>query len=79
MPGGCDGCQQFVTGEVKTINAKEWNPILCSFPVLVSHICEHWGCKYSIGKGCIEYQFCPECLANEEIVRKTFEEGMSFF
>lgn len=78
MLAGCDGCQEIVKAEVKTINAKEWNLHICDVSLSASFECGKIDCRYSIGACCIEYQFCPECFANKEIVKKTFEEGISF-
>ena len=78
MLAGCDGCQEIVEVEVKTINAKEWNPHICDVSLSASFECGKIDCRYSIGACCIEYQFCPECFANKEIVKKIFEEGISF-
>ena len=56
---------------------KEWNPHTCDVPLSVFFECGKMDCPYSIGA--IEYQFCPECFANKEIVKKTFEEGISCY
>lgn len=76
MAAICDGYKKFVNSEVTTLNAKSWNPGICDVAVESSWQCANAECKYSIwGECCLEYQFCPDCLSDQEILRKTFEEN----
>ena len=74
----CDGCERIFGTRLKKINAKEWKPLLCSVPHEESKLCCNTECDYNLeGESCMDCQFCPECLADKQIVDKTFFESAS--
>ncbi|HBG78062.1 MAG TPA: hypothetical protein DDW84_04325 [Phycisphaerales bacterium] len=59
--------------KLERINAKKWNPLLCRVPHEESELCRNIKCDYNLeAECCMECQFCPKCLANKQIVDKTF-------
>jgi|GEM_PF-2648621 len=72
----CDGCEKLFRTKLKRFNAKEWKPSLCNVPGEASELCYHIECDYNLeGESCMDAQFCPKCLANKQIVDKTFSES----
>jgi hypothetical protein len=70
----CDGCGCIFITNLKTINAKVWNPRLCDIPVEESEVCSVIRCRYNIeGECCIEFQFCDDCLSDRSILDNRFK------
>jgi hypothetical protein len=72
MLSPCDGCERVFATKLTLVTAKEWKPSLCAVPSAESPACKVCDCSYNIEGGCIEFQFCENCLSSQETIDRTF-------
>ena len=71
----CDGCDGIFDVKLTRVNAKEWKPSLCKVPLKKSETCCNIDCDYNLeAECCMEYQFCQDCVSNNQTVDAIFME-----
>jgi len=69
----CDGCETLFRVELKSVNAKKWNPSICNVSHEESESCDNVECEYNLdAECCVDFQFCEKCYSDKQIIEATF-------